>query len=139
MNKEGDIDEFIDVLISKKPGEKKTIQLEFDNINTNDLFDNLLYIFTQICKKKYNNDGDKVDIDKLDYKEINDITLYFASFGICLKLNIYDIENYKNYSKHIEDKNNQHELFFSNNKDLKKLLYKIYIKNSVLIIQFDFL
>ena len=35
MNKEGDIDEFIDVLISKKPGDPKSIQLEFDNINTN--------------------------------------------------------------------------------------------------------
>lgn len=139
MNKEGDIDEFIDVLISKNPGVEKSIQLEFDNINTNELFENLLYIFSEICRKKYKNDGDKVDIEKLKYEEINDIILYFASFGIYLNLNIYDINNYKNYSNHIEKTYSEHNLLFNNNKDLKDLLYKIYIKKKIVFIKFNYL
>ena len=78
LNKEGDLDEFIDIIILNPPKNKNTIQLQFDDININDLFDNLLYIFTMICKKKYNNDNEKVDIDKLQHKEIHKIKYSFS-------------------------------------------------------------
>ena len=52
LNKEGDLDEFIDTIILHPPKNKNTIQLQFDNINISELFDNLLYIFSNICKKK---------------------------------------------------------------------------------------
>ena len=135
MNKEGDIDEFIDILISKKPSGTKTINLEFDDININDLFDNLLYIFSEICKKKYENDNGKVDIDKLTEKEIFELISYFESFGINLILNIYNIDDYKNYSKFLE----KDYLFYSNSKNLDDLIYKIFIKKKILIIKFSFL
>ena len=135
MNKEGDIDEFIDILISKKPSGTKTINLEFDNINIHNLFDNLLYIFSEICKKKYENDNGKVDIDKLTEKEIYELISYFKSFGINLILNIYNIDDYKNYSKFLE----KDYLFYSNPRNLDDLIYKIFIKKKILIIKFSFL
>jgi hypothetical protein len=135
LNKEGNLDEFIDVIILNPPKDKNTIQLQFDNININDLFDNLLYIFTTICKKKYDNDNGKVDIDKLEHREIHELICYFQSFGINLILSIYNIEDYKNYSDYLD----ADELFFCNAKKLSDLIYKIIIKKKILIIKFDFL
>tara|TARA_B100001094_G_scaffold272112_1_gene277770 strand:+ start:310 stop:726 length:417 start_codon:yes stop_codon:yes gene_type:complete len=137
FNQEGDLDQFVDILIKNPPATQSSIQLQFDNIKLYQLFDNLLYIFTNICKKKYNNDNGKVDIDKLSSHEINNIISYFQSFGIKLIINIYDIENYKNYSQYIEK--NTSILFNNESDNLKHMLYKIYIKNKILIISFDFL
>jgi len=135
MNKEGNLDEFIDTIILNAPRNKNTIQLQFDNININELFDNLLYIFTNICKKKYENDNGKVDIDKLTEKEVHELICYFQSFGINLILNIYNIENYKNYLELSEND----ELFFNEAEKISDLIYKIFIKKKILVVKFDFL
>jgi len=126
---EGDLDEFINILLSNKPVKKKKIQLEFDKVNVDELFDNLLYIFIKVSKK-YSNDNGKVNIDKLKESDIYEIKSYFASFGINLLLYIYNIEYYKNY-KNLED--------IDRKKKLINLMYKIIINNKVLLIRFDYL
>jgi len=126
---EGDLDEFINILLSNKPVKKKKIKLEFDKVNVDELFDNLLYIFIKVSKK-YSNDNGKVNIDKLKESDIYEIKSYFASFGINLLLYIYNIEYYKNY-KNLED--------IDRKKKLINLMYKIIINNKVLLIRFDYL
>jgi hypothetical protein len=131
---EGDLDEFINILLSNKSVKKKSIQLEFSSININELFDNLLYIFTKLSKK-YINDNGKVNIDKLKESDIYEIKSYFASFGINLLLNIYNIEYYKNFieaeKKILEDTDEKNNLI--------NLMYKIIFNNKVLLIRFDYL
>jgi hypothetical protein len=134
---EGDLDEFINILLSNKSVEKKTIELEFSSININELFDNLLYIFTKLSKK-YINDNGKVNIDKLKESDIYEIKSYFASFGINLLLNIYNIEYYKNYKNFIEAEEKILEDTDEKN-NLINLMYKIIFNNKVLLIRFDYL
>ena len=96
----------------------------------------IYYIYLVIfVKKKYENDNGKVDIDKLTETEIQELICYFQSFGINLILNVYNIEDYKNYSNYFE----KDELFFNNAKNLNELIYKIFIKKKILIVKFDLL
>lgn len=136
FNNKTDLDKFIDSIILNPPKNKKSIYINFDNVDSNELFNNLLYIFKNILKKKYGSNNEKIDINTLNQIEIYELISYFESFGINLILKIYNIRDYSNYYdlNKIED-----ELFYSNTKKLNELTYKIIIKNKIMIIKFDYL
>ena len=79
MKYDGDVDKFCEFLFENPYKEKNMIQLEFDNIDIEVLFEELLYIFNKgihILFGEYINPGDIMPY------HINLLNKYFNSFGI---------------------------------------------------------
>ena len=143
------LDDFILKIFSKEPGEYKTVSLVFENEcsdvqNLQDLFQNLIYIFTNGLKILFSNNNETINIEELSKDDIILINKYFYSFGIEIfikinnilsieSINEFDINNLPSLSKSNSSINIKHE-----NK-LKDFYFTIKKNNIEYTILFDFI
>lgn len=108
---DGTHNEFIRYIFSGEPKEKNSISLELplDNNDKNiglHIFEQLLMIFTDGVKYFHGENG-RVDINKLNRDNIENLNKYFESFGYIIVVSVFEtINDYKfkfpNYFKNQE-------------------------------------
>jgi uncharacterized protein with PQ loop repeat len=78
----------ITTIINEDPKPSCSIRIDFSpeeaDINIRDIFDFLLIFLTQLCKKLYQHDTDKIALDALTTAHITYINKYFNSIGYSL-------------------------------------------------------
>jgi hypothetical protein len=123
-----DIDNLVNVVFNNSPKEPKSIRLDIDVDNTEELFGFMVEFFTKGMKHKFANEDGKVELDELYSEDLEDMDKYFQSIGIKL---YYDRtlkstgEEYKTY----KDEDLEQELsnkYFSLNCTCAQ--YKFYFK-----------
>ena len=90
------LDDFILKIFNENPKECKTISLVFesdinDEHDLQDLFQNLIYIFTNGSKMLFSQDNETISIEELSQDDIMLIKKYFNSFGIEIFIKINNI------------------------------------------------
>jgi len=86
IEKEGCLDDFIDSLVSARPQEPRSIQLEImtEEGNTENAFKILVEIFTKVMRYLYGDSNNVVNLDELEKEDFERVEQYFASFGYSL-------------------------------------------------------
>ena len=95
---DGDADDFTIFLFSNPPKEKNTIKLELDPSKKDihiglHIFQELLMIFTAGMKYLFSEE-DKLDITKLEEKDVILINQYFESIGFQAIVEVFTIPDY---------------------------------------------
>tara|TARA_B100000575_G_C22593178_1_gene372024 strand:- start:6 stop:455 length:450 start_codon:yes stop_codon:yes gene_type:complete len=95
---DGDADEFTIFLFSEKPKEKNSIKLELNPTKEKihiglHIFQELLMIFTSGMKYLFSEE-DKLDITKLEGKDIQLMNEYFESIGFQVNVEVFTIVEY---------------------------------------------
>ena len=95
---DGDADEFTIFLFSNPPKEKNSIKLELTPSKEKifiglHIFQELLMIFTSGIKYLFSID-EKVDITKLERKDIDLMDQYFQSIGFNINIDVFTIPEY---------------------------------------------
>ena len=143
------LDDFILKIFSKEPGEYKTVSLIFENEcndeqSLQDLFQNLIYIFTNGLKILFSNNNETINIEELSNDDIILINRYFYSFGINISIKInnilslesineFDINNLPNLS------NSNSNIKINSDNKLKDYYFSIKKNNTEYTISFDFI
>ena len=94
---DGDADEFTIFLFSEPPKEKNSIKLELNPKETIHIglhiFQELLMIFTGGMKYLFSEE-EKLDVTKLDEKDIKLMNEYFESIGFQVNVDVFTISEY---------------------------------------------
>ena len=94
---DGDADEFTIFLFSEPPKEKNSIKLELNPKETIHIglhiFQELLMIFTSGMKYLFSEE-EKLDVTKLDEKDIKLMNEYFESIGFQVNVDVFTISEY---------------------------------------------
>ena len=95
---DGDADEFTIFLFSKPPKEKNSIKLELNPSKEKihiglHIFQELLMIFTAGMKYLFSEE-EKIDVTKLDQKDIKLMNDYFESIGFQVNVEVFTISEY---------------------------------------------
>ena len=143
------IDSFIEKIFNEKPKDRKTINLEFTDIESNIenknlnkiIFDELVYILTKGIKILYKKN---IDIEFVTNDDIKIINKYFNSFGFNINLkisNIIDINNLDYLEKLIDNlpEIDNHNINVSSSDELKNYSLIIKKNSKKFIINFDFI
>lgn len=128
-------DEFINFIFNNPPKPLKTVNLEFPDNNLKDLFENLLDIFTQGMKIKYG-ENNKVDLSKLQQKNIIEFNKYFNSFGINLNI---EIEPYNIFNNEKYESLRYNKILITKNTKLQELKLPFLSNNIVYLIYFNYI
>lgn len=117
---ENDFDDIIDNIFLNSPKDSKSIQLVFDDINTDELlFKKLVEILVKGMKILFSNGNETVNIQELTDDDFYKIKMYFRSFGFDV---IYNI----NQQPSIESKNNNElSLYYFSLKITDDMIYYI--------------
>jgi hypothetical protein len=117
---ENDFDDIIDNIFLNSPKDSKSIQLVFDDINTDELlFKKLVEILVKGMKILFSNGNETVNIQELTDDDFYKIKMYFRSFGFDV---IYNI----NQQPSIESKNdNELSLYYFSLKITDDMIYYI--------------
>jgi hypothetical protein len=132
----GDADDFTIFLFSNPPKEKNSIKLELSQSKEKihiglHIFQELLMIFTSGIKYLFGVD-EKVDITKLEEKDINLINKYFESLGFNVIIDVFTIPDYldnmklPNYfhnKKLINDETLLNDFYYETS--LKGMIYRV--------------
>ena len=132
----GDADDFTIYLFSDPPKEKNSIKLELtpskEKIHIGlHIFQELIMIFTSGMKYLFSK-GDKLDITKLEEKDINLMNQYFESIGFQVTVRVFTITEYldnmklPNYfvNKELIEENTMLDDFYYET-SLKGMIYRI--------------
>ena len=95
---DGDGDDFTIFLFSKKPMKPNTVKLQLNPENKDihiglHIFQELLMIFTLGAKYLFSK-NEKLDITKLEQKDIDLMNEYFKSIGFTISVEIFTISEY---------------------------------------------
>ena len=95
---DGDGDDFTIFLFSKKPMKPNTVKLQLNPENKDihiglHIFQELLMIFTLGAKYLFSK-NEKLDITKLEQKDIDLLNEYFKSIGFTISVEIFTISEY---------------------------------------------
>lgn len=95
---DGDADEFTIFLFSEPPKEKNSIKLELNPSKEKihiglHIFQELLMIFTSGMKYLFSEE-EKIDVTKLDKKDIQLMNEYFESMGFHVNVEVFTISEY---------------------------------------------
>ena len=95
---DGDGDDFTIFLFSKKPMKPNTVKLQLNPENKDihiglHIFQELLMIFTLGAKYLFSK-NEKLDITKLEQKDIDLLNEYFKSIGFTISVEIFTISDY---------------------------------------------
>ena len=137
----GDADEFTIFLFSEKPKEKQSIKLELnpskEKIHTGlHIFQELLMIFTAGMKYLFSEE-DKLDITKLDEKDIQLMNQYFESMGFQVNVEVFTIIEYLDNMKLPNYFINQE--LIEENTMLDEFYYETSLKDKIFRVYFNFL
>ena len=127
---EKDIFEIVEIIFNKPPGDEKSINLYFEDIDLEDLFKNLLMIFTYGMKKIYGNENGIVNLKILNDNQLKIINKYFNMFSIDFFYKIYHEGEYNlMLTEHFQ---------FTDLSILKNHRFKIKSEDLIYVIYFDF-
>jgi hypothetical protein len=114
--------------------------ISFDNIDVETFFEMLLIITIEGIKKFYGDEFEKIDLTKLDPKDIDKINSYLKKIFIILNFKIFDIMTYNILNNNLSLRNYK-EIDITNNTRLNKLNYVVIREdlNLVYIFNFDYL
>jgi len=114
--------------------------ISFDNIDVETFFEMLLIITIEGIKKFYGDEFEKIDLTKLDPKDIDKINSYLKKIFISLNFKIFDIMTYNILNNNLSLRNYK-EIDITNNTRLNKLNYVVIREdlNLVYIFNFDYL
>ena len=138
---DGDADEFTIFLFSEPPKEKNSIKLELKppkekiHIGLN-IFQELLMIFTAGMKYLFSKE-EKLDVTKLDEKDIKLMNDYFESIGFQVNVEMYTIPEYLDNMKLPNYFLNQE--LIEENTMLDNFYYETSLKDKIYRIYFNFL
>ena len=100
MNKEGDIDSFINFIFRNEVKGVNSISFTSDEPKeTIDLFKMLLEIFTKGCRILFSKDGKSVNLSLFSKSDVEKLQKYFLSFGIIFnwrKYHVTQVEKFLN-------------------------------------------
>lgn len=114
--------------------------ISFDSIEIETFFEMLLIITIEGMKKFYKDEFDKVDLTKLESKDIERINSYLKKIFIKLNFKVFDILTYSLLNSN-QSIRNYKEIEITNSTMLKELNYVV-IKNDlnlVYIFNFDYI
>lgn len=111
--------------------------ISFNSIDVETFFEMLLIITVEGMKKFYSDDLQKVDLTKLESKDIEKINSYLKKIFIKLNFNVIDVLTYTilNSNKTL---NSYKEINITANTNLKELNYLVFKNNSNLVYIFNF-
>ena len=109
---------------------------QLDNLDIKTFFELLILVLIDGIKIVYNTD--KIDLSKLNNKEVEIINTYLKKLGIKCSIKIYNLISWKylNGESSIKD---YRKYDITNKTELKELNYIITHDNYYYVIQFDFL
>ena len=111
--------------------------ISFDSIDVETFFEMLLIITVEGMKKFYSDNLEKVDLSKLESKDIEKINSYLKKIFIKLNFKIFDLLTYTLLNSNQSLKNYK-EVDITNNTLLKELNYVVFKNNSNLVYIFNF-
>ena len=111
--------------------------ISFDSIDVETFFEMLLIITVEGMKKFYSDNLEKVDLSKLESKDIEKINSYLKKIFIKLNFKIFDLLTY-NILNSNQSLKNYKEVDITNNTLLKELNYVVFKNNSNLVYIFNF-
>ena len=111
--------------------------ISFDSIDVETFFEMLLIITVEGMKKFYSDNLEKVDLSKLESKDIEKINSYLKKIFIKLNFKIFDLLTYTILNSNQSLKNYK-EVDITNNTLLKELNYVVFKNNSNLVYIFNF-
>jgi hypothetical protein len=137
----GNADDFTIFLFSNPPKEKNSIKLELSQSKEKihiglHIFQELLMIFTSGIKYLFGVD-EKVDITKLEEKDINLINKYFESIGFNVIIDLFTIPDYLDNMKlpnYFHNKN-----LINDETLLNDFYYETSLKGMIYRVSFNFL
>ena len=137
----GDADVFTIFLFSEKPKEKQSIKLELNPSKEKihiglHIFQELLMIFTAGMKYLFSEE-DKLDITKLDEKDIQLMNQYFESMGFQVNVEVFTIIEYLDNMKLPNYFINQE--LIEENTMLDEFYYETSLKDKIFRVYFNFL
>ena len=137
----GDADEFTIFLFSEKPKEKNSIKLELNPSKESihiglHIFQELLMIFTSGMKYLFSKE-EKLDITKLEEKDIQLMDQYFQSIGFKVIVEIFTITEYLENMK-LPNYLLKKELI-QDNTPLDSFYYETSLNGKIYRVSFDFL
>jgi len=133
-----DVQEVIDEIINKPPMPPNSIALDFavDEIECNllDIFDFLIILLTQLCKKMFPSIG-KIDLSRMTDENIVSLNKYFYSIGFKLEVDKVPFDN--DFVDEIQN-NRYDKILITPTTKLDKLYMPIKSGNMIYLIRFDF-
>jgi hypothetical protein len=133
-----DVQEVIDKIIKKPPMPPNSIALDFavDEIECDllDIFDFLIILLTQLCKKMFPSIG-KIDLSRMTDENIVSLNKYFYSIGFKLEVDKVPFDN--DFVDEIQN-NRYDKILITPTTKLDKLYMPIKSGNMIYLIRFDF-
>ncbi len=129
MTEEKSILNIAEIIFSNPVGNKKSINLEFENYKLKDVHKDLLTFFTYGMKYKYSNDNGVVDLKKINIEQIKEINSYMNMIGI-------DI-HFKTYNEYDYDKMYNENFKYQNNDKLEDYRFKLKSEDTIYVIYFS--
>lgn len=111
--------------------------IAFDSIDVETFFEMLLIITIEGMKKFYSDDLEKVDLTKLESKDIEKINSYLKKIFIKLNFKVFDVLTYTLLNSNQSLKNYK-EVDITSNTILKELNYVVFKNDSNLVYIFNF-
>ena len=102
MAQEVDDNSFVNMVFKNNPKPLKYYDVTFEAKDSLDLFENLLDIFTKGCVILYG-ENNKVNLNKLNMDDFNNLNMYFNSFGINLHFKINHISQISKIDNYVYD------------------------------------
>jgi len=129
IEKDGSIDDFIENLVSSPPQSPKSLNLQINTEDFENMFQVLVEIFTKSMKFLYGDSRGRVDLDKMNQTDLDTMSKYFNSFGYNIYVDRIEGANITSYGA--TEKNPVNE------NDLKAHCLKIQTKENMYVIYFD--
>jgi hypothetical protein len=129
IEKNGSIDDFIENLVSSPPHPPKSLHLEIETDDFENLFQILVEIFTKSMKILYGDSRGRVDLDKMNQIDLDKMSQYYQSFGYNIYVDRIEGANITSYGATEKTPVNEN--------DLKAQCLKIQTKENMYVIYFD--
>ena len=129
IEKNGSIDDFIENLVSSPPHPPKSLHLEIETDDFENIFQILVEIFTKSMKILYGVPRGRVDLDKMNQSDLDKMSQYYHSFGYNIYVDRIESANITSYGA--TEKTPVKE------NDLKAQCLKIQTKENMYVIYFD--
>lgn len=102
--KEIEYEDFYKYIYSKKPQKPKTIQLEIEANDVNDLFKKLFEMLIDGIKYLFGNEENEYKLEMLTMEDLGLLNEYFHSFGVNIIFCMTDAKLLKEFNEWINDK-----------------------------------
>lgn len=122
---EFDIIKLTKIIFSNPPKEPNSIHLDFTDFGLEELFQQLLMMFTEGMKMFYGDNNGKVDLTRLSENDFSKIQKYFQSFGFDVSYKIKPLNYFEPSS-------------LNTKKELKDHCLRLRTQNCIYIVSFDY-